>query len=52
MSNELAKEFLEGLFESKNIEEWQAKLKQSPEVKEWAIKSFNKAKESNDVNSK
>ena len=49
-SNALAKKFLDDLFESKDVDAWQAKLKQSPEVRGWAIKQFNDAlvKRSND----
>jgi hypothetical protein len=42
-SNALAKKFLEQLFESNSIEEWEAKLNQSPEVGEWAVKQFKES---------
>lgn len=39
-TNELAKEFIEQLFETDGVEEWMGRLKQSPEVLAWAKKQF------------
>ena len=39
-SNALAKKFLDDLFESADADEWIIRLKQSPEVGEWAVKQF------------
>lgn len=40
-TNALAKEFIEQLFEAEGVDDWQAKLKASPEVRAWAMKQFN-----------
>jgi len=42
-SNALAKKFLEQLFETDNEEEWMQRLKESPEVGEWAVKQFKES---------
>jgi hypothetical protein len=39
-SEALVRKFLDDLFESNSVEEWEAKLNQSPEVGEWAVKQF------------
>jgi hypothetical protein len=38
-----ARKFLEDILHSDSVEDWQAKLKQSPEVASWAIRQLNDA---------
>jgi hypothetical protein len=47
-ANGLAKEFLEMMFTTDDVEEWMQKLKDKPEVRQWASDQFKKVSEVQD----
>lgn len=42
-NDDLARDFIKGMFESNGVEDWQAKLRARPDVREWAVKQFDEA---------